>query len=280
MTTQQLPVVLTTEGAAASNEDVVGDNVSVVNAMYQALLNAEEIAPNALRSYFVDFYLTQMLEGGFAQYVFMTPDRDELDSYIREGLEGMGAREHLALFERTIEHYDSLSEADMEAYLEGDGESEQSDAVSTMEALDGEFEELLESEDVTGLNAAWLQSQPGLLVLDAQELEAHIAARVAGISDLAQRQAEAEEAELEDASDFELIIRELCAEAGHELEKIIMGDPNFEHNGETVLAWHFRTDQGEFIMLEGDVEAVMINPETSEVIATVEFELDDDYADA
>lgn len=280
MTTQQLPVVLTTEGAAASNEDVVGDNVSVVNAMYQALLNAEEIAPNALRSYFVDFYLTQMLEGGFAQYVFMTPDRDELDSYIREGLEGMGAREHLALFERTIEHYDSLSETDMEAYLEGDGESEQSDAVSTMEALDGEFEELLESEDVTGLNAAWLQSQPGLLVLDAQELEAHIAARVAGISDLAQRQAEAEEAELEDASDFELIIRELCAEAGHELEKITMGDPNFEHNGETVLAWHFRTDQGEFIMLEGDVEAVMINPETSEVIATVEFELDDDYADA
>lgn len=280
MTTQQLPVVLTTEGAAASNEDVVGDNVSAVNAMYQALLNAEEIAPNALRSYFVDFYLTQMLEGGFAQYVFMTPDRDELDNYIREGLEGMGAREHLALFERTIEHYDSLSETDMQAYLEGDGEFEQSDAVSTMDALDGEFEELLESEDVTGLNAAWLQSRPGLLVLDAQELEAHIAARVAGISDLAQRQAEAQEAELEDASDFELIIGELCAEAGHELEKITMGDPNFEHNGETVLAWHFRTDQGGFIMVEGDVEAVMINPETKEVIAVVEFELDDDYADA
>lgn len=282
MTTQQLPVILTIEGAAASNEDVVGDNVEVVNAMYQALLNAEEIAPDALRSYFVDFYLTQMLEGGFAQYVFMTPDRDELDNYIREGLEGMGAKEHLALFERTIEHYDSLSETDMEAYLEGesDEESGPSEAVAAMEALDGEFEELLESEDVTGLNAVWLRSQPGLLVLDEQELVAHIATRVAGIPNLAQRQAEAEEAELEDAPDFELIIRELCAEAGHELEKITMGDPNFEHNGETVLAWHFRTDQGEFIMLEGDAEAVMIHPETKEILATVEFELEEDFADA
>ncbi|MHA7303766.1 DMP19 family protein [Arthrobacter sp. TMN-49] len=280
MITQQLPVVLTTEGAAANNEDVVGDNVSVVNAMYLALLNAQEIAPNALRSYFVDFYLTQTLEGGFAQYVFMTPDRAELDGYISEGLERMGAKEHLALFKRTIAHYDALSEADMEAYLEGDGETGVPEAVATMEALDGEFEELLETEDVTGLNAAWLRIQPDLLVLGAQELEAHIAARVAGIPDLAQRQAEAEEAELENASDFELIIRELCDVAGHELEKITMGDPNFEHDGETVLAWHFRTDKGEFIMLEDDDEAVMINPATQEVIATVEFDLDEDYVDA
>jgi len=97
MTSTQFPVILTTEGAAASNEDVVGDNVSVVNAMYRALLNSEEIAPNALRSYFVDFYLAQALDGGFAQYVFMSPDRSELDVYIREGLEAMDATGHLEL---------------------------------------------------------------------------------------------------------------------------------------------------------------------------------------
>jgi len=274
MTTNPLPVVLTPE--AASDEDVVGSNVSVVNQMYQALLNAEEIAPHALRSYFVDFYLTQVLDGGFAQYVFMTPDRVELDGYIREGLAAMGAGSHLELFNRTATFFDSLSEADKDAYLEGeDSADDRPDGVAAMEALDNEFEELLETEDVTGLNAAWLRSQDGLLVLDAPELAAHIAVLVAAIPDLAERQAEAER---ENTPEFEAIIRELCAVAGQELEKITMGDPNFEHNGEKVLAWHFTTNQGSFIMIEEDEEALMINPDTKDVIALIEFEDEDEFA--
>ncbi len=279
MTTNQFPVVLTTEGAAADNEDVVGDNVSVVNEMYLALLNADEISPNALRSYFVDFYLAQALDGGFAQYVFMTPDREELDAYIREGFEAMGAKAHLELFNRTAALYDLLSEQDTEAYLEdeSDSESERSEGVIAMEELDNEFEELFESEDVTGLNAQWLRGQEGLLVLDAEELAAHIATRVATVTDLDARRAEAE---LEDAPEFEQVIRELCSVAGHELEKITMGDPNYEHNGANVLAWHFTTNKGEFIMIDDDIEAVMIDPQAKEIIATVEFELDDELADA
>ncbi|PYI38980.1 hypothetical protein CVS30_06605 [Arthrobacter psychrolactophilus] len=279
MTTHHFPVVLTTQGAAADNEDVVGDNVSVVNEMYQALLNADEIAPNALRSYFVDFYLTQALDGGFAQYVFMTPDREELDAYIREGFEAMGAKAHLELFNRTAALYDLLSEQDTEAYLEDEDEAqdERSEGVIAMEELDNEFEELFESEDVTGLNAQWLRGQEGLLILDAEELEAHIATRVATVTDLEARRAEAA---LEDAPEFELVIRELCSVAGHELLKITMGDPNFEHNGATVLAWHFTTNKGEFLMIDDDEEAVMLDPISKEIIATVEFELEDELAEA
>lgn len=278
MTSTQFPVILTTEGAAASNEDVVGDNVSVVNAMYRALLNSEEIAPNALRSYFVDFYLAQALDGGFAQYVFMSPDRSELDVYIREGLEAMGATRHLELFNRTAELFDSLSEDDAETYLDGDLDEVdgRSGDVDAIEALDGEFEELLETEDVTGLNAAWLRGQEGLLVLSETELEEHIAARVAQVPNLGERQAEA----AEDAPEFELIIRELCAMAGYKLEKITMGDPNFEFDGRTILAWHFTTDHGDFAMIEEDDEAFMINPETEEIIAAVEFEDDDELIEA
>ncbi|MDJ0317919.1 MULTISPECIES: DMP19 family protein [Arthrobacter] len=271
MSTQQFPVVLTTEGAAADNEDVVGDNVSVVNEMYLALLNADEIAPNALRSYFVDFYLTAALDGGFAQYVFMTPDREELDGYIREGLEGMGAKGHLELFNRTAALYELLSEADTAAYLEDevDQSADRSDGVAALEALDSEFEELLETEDVTGLNAQWLRGQDGLLILNADDLRAHIEARVGTVTDLEERRMEAE---LEDAPEFELIIRELCELAGHTLEKIIMGDPHYARNGDTVLAWHFRTNKGDFIMLDDDIEAVMIDPATRQTLATVEFD--------
>ena len=293
------PVVLTIDSAAAANEDVVDSNVTVVNAMYAELLDAPEIAPNALRSYYVDFYLTQALAGGFAQYVFTVPEREEIDAYVREGLQGMGATAHLALFNRIAAAFDALSEDDADAYLDGDTEhfddvdgdgtddgdstdgdagsataeaARSAEAVRELEGLDDDFESLLETEDILALNAAWLRSQEGLLVLAEEQLELHIAERVAQIPNLAERQAEAAEEALENAPEFELIIRELCDVAGHELQKITMGDPNYEHNGETVLAWHFTTDQGDFIMVEEDDEAYMISPSTKEIVAAVEFE--------
>ncbi|MCO4263556.1 hypothetical protein NG697_11580 [Pseudarthrobacter sp. MDT3-26] len=277
MTMSQNPVVLTKASIDAGSEEVVDANVHVVNAMYGKLLDAGEIAPAALGSYYVDFYVTQSLEGGFAQYVF-TADRDEVDPLIREGLAGMGATAHLELFNRTVAAFDALSEEDEERYLDGDldTEEESNDAVRTIEELDGEFEELFETENITALNAAWLLSQEGLLVLDDEELDAYIERQVALIPNLEERQAAADEEALEDAPDFEVIIRELCDIAGYALQKITMGDPNYMHDGEKTLAWHFTTDHGDFIMVEDDEEAFMINPETQEIVAAVEFEEADD----
>ncbi|MFF2316150.1 hypothetical protein ACFVTE_07750 [Arthrobacter sp. NPDC058097] len=286
MTSSEYPVVLTVEGAAGGDGEVVDSNVAVVNTMYQELLGSAEIAPNALRSYFVDFYLTQSLGGGFAQYVFTAPDREELDAYIREGLEGMGAAGHVDLFGRTVEAFDALSEEETDIYLDGAADAEEDgelpERVQAMEDLDAEFESLLlETEDIVALNAAWLRGQEGLLVLNDDELTAHIAKRVAALPDLEERRAEAEEEALENAPEFEVIIRELCDIAGYELQKITLGDPNYDHNGETVLAWRFSTDHGDFLMIEDDDEAFMLNPETKEIVAAVEFEeLDEDLVEA
>lgn len=275
--------VLTREGINGGDADVVDANVDVVNAMYAELLDVGEIAPSALRSYYVDFYLTQALDGGFAQYVFTAPDREEMDGYVRAGLEAMGARAHLDLFNRTAAAFDSLSEEEADAYLDGDSDLAEDpadgtdgapapDGVQRLEELDAEFEALLETEDITRLNAAWLRGQPDLLVLDDEELDVHIAERVSRIPDLAERQAEAAEEELMNVPEFELIIRELCDVAGHTLVKITRGDPHYDRNGQTVLAWHFTTDQGEFLMVEDDDEAFMIHPDSKEIVAAVEFE--------
>ena len=272
--------VLPREIINGSDADVVDANVDVVNAMYAELLDVEEIAPNALRSYYVDFYLTQALGGGFAQYVFTAPDREDIDAYIRAGLENMGAGAHLDLFSRTVAAFEALAEEDAEAYLDRDadldGGTDVPAAVRLMGELDGEFETLLETEDITALNAAWLRGQADLLVLDEEEIDRHIAERVSRIPDLAERQAEAAEDDLLDMPEFEVIIRELCEVAGHTLLKITMGDPNYDHDGQTTLAWHFTTDQGEFLMLDDEREAVMIHPDTKEILAAVEFEAEDD----
>ncbi|MFF1251927.1 hypothetical protein ACFVYC_05460 [Pseudarthrobacter sp. NPDC058329] len=274
MTTSQQPVVLTSSSIESSDEDVVEANVSVVDAMHTALLRTEEMSPVAVRSYYVDFYLTQALEGGFAQYVFTAVDRAETDTLIREGMAGMGATTHLDLFNRSIEAFDDLSDEDEEQYLDGglDDSEDTPDGVLRMEELDGEFEELLETENITALNAAWLRGQAELLVLDDEEIGAYIERLVARIPDLPERQAQADAEALEDAPDFEIIIRELCSIAGYELLKITMGDPNYLHDGGKTLAWHFSTDHGDFLMVEEDDEAFMINPETQEIVAAVEFE--------
>ena len=273
--------VLPREIINGSDEDVVDANVDVVNAMYAELLDVGEIAPNALRSYYVDFYLTQSLGGGFAQYVFTAPEREDIDPYIRAGLENMGASAHLDLFNRTVAAFDALSEEEADVYVDRDADLDDGtdgvpDAVRLLEELDGEFETLLETEDITALNAAWLRGQADLLVLDDEEIDRHIAERVSRIPNLAERQAQAAEDDLLDVPEFEVIIRELCDVAGHTLLKITMGDPNYEHDGETTLAWHFTTDQGEFLMLDDELEAVMIHPDTKEIVAAVEFAVEDD----
>ena len=274
MITSQQPVVLTSSSIDSIDEDVVEANVSVVDAMHSALLRAEEMSPVAVRSYCVDFYLTQALEGGFAQYVFTAVDRSETDTMVREGMAGMGASAHLDLFNRTVEAFAALSEDETEQYLDGglDDTDEAPDGVLRMEELDGEFEELLESENITALNAAWLRGQADLVVLDDEEVGLYIQRLAALIPDLPERQAQADAEALEDAPDFEIIIRELCSIAGYELVKITMGDPNYMHDGDKTLAWHFSTDHGDFLMVEEDDEAFMINPETQEIVAAVEFE--------
>ena len=274
MITSQQPVILTSSSIEARDEEVVDANVSVVDAMHTALLHTDEMSPVAVRSYYVDFYLTQALEGGFAQYVFTAVDRSETDTLIREGMAGMGAAAHLDLFNRAVEAFDDLSEEDEENYLDGglDDTQDTPEGVLRMEELDGEFEELLESENITALNAAWLRGQAELLVLDDEEVGAYIERLASMITDLPERKAQAEAEALEEAPDFELIIRELCSVAGYELLKITMGDPNYVHDGERVLAWHFSTDHGDFLMVEEDDEAFMINPATQEIVAAVEFE--------
>ena len=274
MITTQQPVVLTSSSIETTDEEAVEANVSVVDAMHTALLRTEEMSPVAVRSYYVDFYLTQALEGGFAQYVFMSIDRAETDTLIREGMAGMGASAHLDLFNRTVEAFAALSEDETEQYLDGglDDTDEAPDGVLRMEELDGEFEELLESENITAMNAAWLRGQADLVVLDDEEVGLYIQRLAALIPDLPERQAQADAEALEDAPDFEIIIRELCSIAGYELVKITMGDPNYMHDGDKTLAWHFSTDHGDFLMVEEDDEAFMINPETQEIVAAVEFE--------
>ncbi|MBQ1445492.1 MAG: hypothetical protein IIZ13_16745 [Renibacterium sp.] len=307
MSSVQTKPILSEESLAAGNDDVVDANVSIVNALFDGYLTDAEIAADALRSYYADFYLTQVLEGGFEQFIFTSDLDEDLLGYLREGLTAMGATEHLALLEKGLAGFAALPEEEQDFYLNGslddddedddDYDDEDDEARLADEAADdesdddddddadgveGPFDDLDEEiavqnehTDLTELNGAWLRGLD-LEVLPEADIDAAVDALSAALPDLAERQAAAAEAAQAQMPDFEIIIRELCDVAGYELQNITLGQPDFEYNGESGFAWHFSTDHGDFVMVEEETEAFMLEPATGKVVAAVEFEEIDD----
>src|SRR6266700_3596257 len=78
--------------------EIVESNVSFLNALFEEHLTAEEVSADALRSYYVDYYLAQVNNGGFSQFVYNSRWSPLMNGFIRDGLSAMKAVGHLALF--------------------------------------------------------------------------------------------------------------------------------------------------------------------------------------
>lgn len=310
----QLNVVVSAESVQEGDDAVVSSNVTLVNALLTELLTEDEIAINALRSYYVDFYLTQVLNGGFAQYIFNSGWKAELNERVLEGLNLMGADAHARLFEKAVAAFEELDEEEKDFFLsdaffddldeddlegdwdedpdedpDDDGSARNSESMpdpdedydedeeDIFDDIDEDFYALNDSDDLVARNAAWLRSLPELQVIPRDGLEDYVGRRVAEIPDLAERKEAAARYLAENMPESERIIRVLTEVAGQELEAITLGDPQFKWQGETAFAWHFTTDQGEYLMIERENEALMIDGDTREIVASVEF--DDEDAD-
>jgi len=251
--------------ASADPYDVVYSNIELVNALFGEHLRADEIAPDALRSYYVDYYLAQINNGGFSQFVYNSHWSPLMNAFIREGLLAMKAVGHLALFNESAALVDRLGADRLQTFFE----SEYFDTNAERDALDANndrFYALLETEDLIALNAAWLRSLPGLKAKTADEIKAEVARRGAELPDREERV----RAALENEPRYLKLIRALIAKAGHELSRVTAGDPTHQHNGERVVAWHFLTDKGHHYMVDAGGKAVMFNGTTKEMVTEVE----------
>jgi len=261
------PSVIVSDQSVASADpyDVVYSNIELVNALFGEHLRADEIAPDALRSYYVDYYLAQINNGGFSQFVYNSHWSLLMNAFIREGLLAMKAVGHLALFNESAALVDRLGADRLQTFFE----SEYFDTNAERDALDANndrFYALLETEDLIALNAAWLRSLPGLKAKTADEIKAEVARRGAALPDREERV----RAALENEPRYLKLIRALIAKAGHELSRVTAGDPTHQHNGERVVAWHFLTDKGHHYMVDAGGKAVMFNGTTKEMVTEVE----------
>ena len=244
--------------------DVVGSNIAFLNAQLEQHLRHDELSRDGLRSYYVDYYLAQVNNGGFSQFVYNSRwDRDTIRS-IREGLRAMGATRHLELFNESAAIIEQIGADGMERFLSSEyfGENKERDILN---AFDDKFFELSKSDDLIELNSKWLRSLPNLKVLTREEMKAEVERRAAALPD---RQARAAQA-LANEPRFMKLIRALCQEAGHELTRVTAGDPTHKYNGKNILAWHFITDKGHHYMVDADGEAMMFNGDSHQPIVSI-----------
>ena len=246
------PIVVSTESmASAEVRDVIQSNIDFVNALFAEMLNETEVSHDAFLSYYADYFLMEYFNGGFAQFVANTGWNPVVVGLVREALDVMGARRHLALFQRGEQDVAALGER-LEVFLSSEffGENAERDALS---GIDDDLSELEKTVSLEQINAQWIRSRPNLVVVDEAEIAALVAQRAAGITDREERLAAAREARPEYAK----LIERLCEQAGQTLEYITAGDPIHEFEGTTTLAWHFITDQGHHYMVQTEGKALM-----------------------
>ena len=245
-------VVSTASFAADEPQRIVVSNAAFVDALFAEFLTAEEIAPDALRSYFVQYYLAQMDNGGFAQFVYNSNWDPNVVSKVRDGLRTMGARMHQAVFLEGVTTVRQLGQEALDAFLSRDfwGDNPVRDR---LDAVTEQFVKAGEVEDLAARNAEWLRAHPNLQILTRDEMEAEVARRVVAVPDLPDRLVAAREQEPRPVK----LIRVLCVLAGHELEAIAAGDPAHMHEGRATMAWHFTTDKGPHLMVEADGRTMM-----------------------
>jgi hypothetical protein len=246
-------VIVSEQGFESSDPyDIIDSNLSFINALREEYLDFDDLPTDALRSYYVDYYLAEVNNGGFSQFVYNSRWGEPVLTLVRDGLRVMGATRHLALFEKSAALVRRLGAKRLRTYLQSDywGDNAERDELN---APNDEFFEISKEEDLIALNAAWLRNLPHLVVMTVEEMEAEVKRRAAAIPDRAERIATARANEPR----YMKLIRALCKHAGHELSRVTAGDPSHVYAGRQTIAWHFLTDRGHHFMVEADGKAIM-----------------------
>jgi hypothetical protein len=247
--------------------EIVGSNVWFVNALLDEYLSTDEIAPDALRSYYVDYYLAQVNNGGFSQFVYNSRWSPLVVRFVREGMRAMGARRHLEVFERGAELVSAFGPDRLGAYFASEyfGENRDRDELN---APNDAFSAAEGVEDLLALNAAWLRNHHQLCPLPTEaDMQREARRRGQSLPDRDRRVAVARANEPR----YMKLIRSLCARAGQELDRVTAGDPTHVYEGTRTLAWHFITDQGHHHMVEASGQALMFRGHsTTDLVCAVD----------
>jgi hypothetical protein len=170
--------IIVSENAFNSTEpqDILNSNIAVINLMREEGVKDEDIHEDALISYYLDYYTTQVNSDGFAKFVHESDWNEDLNTLLEKAFEKVGSQEHLDYFLAQTEKIDALTRKEFDGFMEQ--ELGKSPVKGTID--DDTYFEI--PQGLVSLNANWLTNHPDLKVLSIEdmytELEKHIGKKI------------------------------------------------------------------------------------------------------
>ena len=111
--------IIVSDNAFKSSDpyDLVYSNITVVNLLRSEGVEEKLIHPDSLTSYYLDYYLAQNNNGGFAQFVFNSKWNEQVNSRIENGLKQIGAEKHLTFFKTQTEKVNRLPKREFTSFF-------------------------------------------------------------------------------------------------------------------------------------------------------------------
>lgn len=160
----QLKNVIVSDGSfnSADPYKIIYSNITVVNLVLEEGGNYDLLSDESLCSYFVDYYLSQIMNGNFSQFVYNSNWNAAINNIIKEGLAKMGAKEHLAYFEEMSARVEEIGSQKLNEFFNSSyfGENPVRDELKNDKVF-----EINKHEDLIELNNKWLRNLPNLQVL-------------------------------------------------------------------------------------------------------------------
>lgn len=162
--------IIVSENAFKSEEaqDVINSNIAVINLMREEGVKDEDIHEDALMSYYLDYYTTQLNSDGFAKFVHESDWNEDLNTLLEKAFVKVGSQEHLDYFLSQTEKIDALTRKEFDGFMEQEfGKS------PVKERLDDDaYFEI--PQGLVKLNADWLIKHPDLKVLSIDDMYAEL----------------------------------------------------------------------------------------------------------
>lgn len=159
--------ILISDSAYQSDElyTVVYGNSKIVAYLLAEGLKAEEIHPDALAAYYVDYYFSQVNTGGFSKFVHSSEWNSEINSRIAYGLKEINSLAHLQYFLKQENTINQIPREELEDYFLG----EPFDEVPVREKLD-DMSFFSIDDQLVELNGQWLKEHKDVKVLSMDEI--------------------------------------------------------------------------------------------------------------
>lgn len=210
------------------------------HAMLERDFHVEELPEEVHTSYYVSYYLQQVQNGGFAQFIYNSHWDKAIVSFVERGLRKIHAKRHYLLFQRLKQLVRRLL-LQSGTIRERDRILEEPRLRQQIESMNKEFFSLLKIEDLLSLNWSYLGGVESIELVEASEW-------LAALDELAEEIPDREERRQERMD------RRHETEEQHLLRRVAtLADRRYEHVEQVLLIewegrrdfrWEIKTQQG------------------------------------